>query len=147
MLRVGELAVELEAAGIELLWAGEHSHIPVSRDTERVSGGELLEYYARLPDPFVTLAVAAAVTTELKLGANVCLVTQRDPIQLAEEGRDARPRVRRASCSASAPAGTRRCETGHLNGKGVRGIEEPIGRIPALQRLAAESGCGPVPSP
>jgi alkanesulfonate monooxygenase SsuD/methylene tetrahydromethanopterin reductase-like flavin-dependent oxidoreductase (luciferase family) len=34
---------------------------------------------------------------------------------------------------------------GHLGGKTVPGIEEPIGRIPELQRLAAEAGRGPVP--
>ncbi len=35
-------------------------------------------------DPFVTLAVAGAATTTLKLGTGVCLVNQRDPIQTAK---------------------------------------------------------------
>ncbi len=36
-------------------------------------------------DPFVTLSVAAAATTTLKLGTGICLVVQRDPIQTAKQ--------------------------------------------------------------
>ena len=36
-------------------------------------------------DPFVALGAVAAVTTTLKLGTAICLVIQRDPIQLAKE--------------------------------------------------------------
>ena len=35
-------------------------------------------------DPFVTLSVAAAVTTSLKIATGICLVVQRDPIQTAK---------------------------------------------------------------
>lgn len=38
-----------------------------------------------MPDVFVTMAAAAAVTTRLKFGMDVCLVTQRNPLILAEE--------------------------------------------------------------
>ena len=36
-------------------------------------------------DPFVALAMAAAVTTKLRLGTGICLVIERDPITLAKE--------------------------------------------------------------
>ena len=35
-------------------------------------------------DPFVTLTAAACATEQLKIGTGVCLVNQRDPIQLAK---------------------------------------------------------------
>jgi alkanesulfonate monooxygenase SsuD/methylene tetrahydromethanopterin reductase-like flavin-dependent oxidoreductase (luciferase family) len=35
--------------------------------------------------PFVALYAAAAVTSRIKLGTGVCLVTERDPITLAKE--------------------------------------------------------------
>ena len=35
-------------------------------------------------DPFVTLSVAAAVTTSLKMATGICIVVQRDPIQTAK---------------------------------------------------------------
>jgi probable F420-dependent oxidoreductase len=41
-------------------------------------------YYDAM-DPFVTLAMAGAVTKRLKLGTGICLVVQRDPIQTAKE--------------------------------------------------------------
>ena len=40
--------------------------------------------YADSMDPFVSLSVAAAVTSRLKLGTGVALVVQRDPIQTAK---------------------------------------------------------------
>ena len=35
-------------------------------------------------DPFVTLSVAAAVTTSLKMATGICIVVQRDPTQTAK---------------------------------------------------------------
>ncbi len=79
-----ELAQALETRGFELLWAPEHSHIPVSRASPFPSGGDLPKEYHDVMDPFVTLTAAAAVTTALKIGTGVCLVQQRDPIQTAK---------------------------------------------------------------
>jgi probable F420-dependent oxidoreductase len=79
-----ELALALEHRGFESLWAPEHSHIPLSRNSAFPQGGALPRKYAEAMDPFVTLATAAAVTQRLKLGTGVCLVTQRDPIQTAK---------------------------------------------------------------
>ena len=79
-----ELARALEERGFESLWNPEHSHIPLSRKTPFPGGGELPKMYYDAMDPFVTLSVAAAVTTRLKVGTGVCLVIQRDTIQTAK---------------------------------------------------------------
>src|ERR1700761_6633537 len=78
------LARALEERGFDILWAPEHSHIPLSRKTPFPLGPELPKRYYDVMDPFVTLTAAAAVTTTLKIGTGVCLVGQRDPIQLAK---------------------------------------------------------------
>jgi probable F420-dependent oxidoreductase len=78
------LAKALEERGFESVWAPEHSHIPLSRESPFPAGGELPKKYADCMDPFVSLSVAAAVTKTLLLGTGVCLVVQRDPIQTAK---------------------------------------------------------------
>ncbi|MCB1741143.1 MAG: LLM class F420-dependent oxidoreductase, partial [Gammaproteobacteria bacterium] len=78
------LARALEERGFESLWAPEHTHIPLSRGSQFPAGGELPKKYYDVMDPFVTLTAAAAATTTLKVGTGVCLVNQRDPIQLAK---------------------------------------------------------------
>ncbi len=78
------LARAMEERGFDILFAPEHSHIPLSRKTPFVLGAELPKRYYDVMDPFVTLAAAAAVTTRLKLATGVCLVAQRDPIQTAK---------------------------------------------------------------
>lgn len=83
-IRIDELARAAEALGFESLWVPEHTHIP--RAQMSLPGGKALpEEYWRTHDPFVALAVAAAVTTRLRLGTGICLVVQRDPITLAKE--------------------------------------------------------------
>src|SRR5258708_8795030 len=79
-----ELAVALEQRGFDIVWAPEHSHIPVSRKTPFIMGGNLPKRYYDTMDPFVTLTAAAMVTKTLKLGTGVCLIAQRDPIQTAK---------------------------------------------------------------
>ena len=79
------LGKALEERGFESVWAPEHSHIPVSRRTPWPGAAELPKQYYDCMDPFVTLTAAAAVTTNLKIGTGVCLVNQRDPIQLAKQ--------------------------------------------------------------
>jgi probable F420-dependent oxidoreductase len=84
-IRIDELARELEARRFESLFVTEHTHIPQSRRTPWPGGGDLPREYAHTLDPFVGLAVAAAVTTRLRLGTGVCLVIQHDPIVTAKE--------------------------------------------------------------
>jgi probable F420-dependent oxidoreductase len=80
-----ELGRALEARGFESLWAPEHSHIPLSRQSPFPQGGDLPKKYYDVMDPFVTLSAAAAATATLKVGTGVCLVVQRDPIQTAKQ--------------------------------------------------------------
>jgi probable F420-dependent oxidoreductase len=80
----GALAQALEQRGFESVWAPEHSHIPLTRKSPFAGGGELPKQYYDVMDPFVTLAMAAAVTKTIKIGTGVCLVVQRDTIQTAK---------------------------------------------------------------
>jgi probable F420-dependent oxidoreductase len=81
---IDRLAVEVEARGFESLWVGEHSHIPVRRETAYPGGGELPVAYSRMGDPFVSLMAAGAATKRLKLGTGVCLILERDLIETAK---------------------------------------------------------------
>lgn len=84
-IRPDHLAREAEARGFESLFFPEHTHIPTSRLTPFPGGEPIPEHYKRSYDPFVALAMAAAATSELRLGTGICLVAQRDPIVLAKE--------------------------------------------------------------
>ncbi|WP_116366489.1 LLM class F420-dependent oxidoreductase [Parahaliea mediterranea] len=79
-----ELAVALEARGFESLWMGEHSHIPVSRQSAYPAGGEMPEPYKHMRDPYVSLMSAAAVTSELRLATGIALLMERDVFSLAK---------------------------------------------------------------
>jgi probable F420-dependent oxidoreductase len=83
-IRPAELARAMEERGFDTVWGPEHSHIPLSRKTPLILGTELPKRYYDVMDPFVTLTAAAAATRTLKIGTGVCLVAQRDPIQLAK---------------------------------------------------------------
>ena len=74
-----------EERGFESIFFPEHTHIPVSRETPYPGGGELPPEYSHTHDPFVALAMAAAVTERIKLATGVCLIIQRDPITTAKE--------------------------------------------------------------
>lgn len=84
-VRIDVMARALEERGFASLWVGEHSHIPISRATPYPAGGELPKGYWHMLDPFVSLGMAAAVTTKLRLGTGVCLVLERDLVALAKE--------------------------------------------------------------
>ena len=81
---VAELAREVEARGFDSLWFPEHTHIPTSRESPWPGGPELPEHYRRTLDPFVSVAVAAAVTTRIRLGFGILLIVERDPITTAK---------------------------------------------------------------
>jgi probable F420-dependent oxidoreductase len=80
--RLGRLA---EERGFDSLLLTEHTHIPASRETPYPGGGELPPEYSHCNDPFVGLAMVAAVTERLKVGTGICLVVERDPIVTAKE--------------------------------------------------------------
>ena len=73
-----DFARRAEELGFESIWTGEQPALPV--DTETPVPRE----WGDIPDPFVLLSRAAAVTTTLKLGTSVCVVTERHPISIAK---------------------------------------------------------------
>ena len=87
-MRPDAFARAAEARGFESIWFAEHSHIPVSPATpgppEPGRPGLPRAYYA-VADPFVSLAMAAAVTEHIRLATGICLVPQRDVFQTAKE--------------------------------------------------------------
>lgn len=80
-----DLARAAEERGFESLFFPEHTHIPASRKSPWPGGAELPKQYWHCYDPFVGLAMAAAVTSTLKLGTGITLVTEHDPIGLAKQ--------------------------------------------------------------
>ena len=81
------LAIAVEERGFESLFVPEHVHMPVDRETQfpRSEDGSLPDEYRRIHDPFVALAAAAGVTSEIRLGTGICLVTEHEPIALAKQ--------------------------------------------------------------
>jgi probable F420-dependent oxidoreductase len=77
------LAVELEQRGFDSLWVPEHSHIPASRGTPYPAGGDLPSGYYHMMSPLVSLATAAAVTTDLVLATGITLILEHDVLDLA----------------------------------------------------------------
>jgi probable F420-dependent oxidoreductase len=76
-----------EENGFESIFWGEHTHVPVRTVTEEspyFPGGALPDFYYRFYDPFIAMAEAAAVTSRLKVGTGICLVSIHDPITLAK---------------------------------------------------------------
>jgi probable F420-dependent oxidoreductase len=84
-IRPAPLARAVEERGFDSLFVGEHTHIPVDTKSQYPAGGEIPAKYYRTLDPFLTLAVAAAVTERILLGTAVVLVSERDPIITAKE--------------------------------------------------------------
>jgi probable F420-dependent oxidoreductase len=78
---IAPLAKRAEELGFESIWVPEHAIIPVNAARQ----GLVPDEYAYMADPFVALARASAVTTELKLGTAICLVPERNPLLLAKE--------------------------------------------------------------
>ena len=84
----GELARLVEERGHRWLMFAEHTHIPASRETPwgGIEGAPPLpRKYAHTYDPFVAIASSLAMTSHLRVGTGICLVTQRDPIVTAKE--------------------------------------------------------------
>jgi probable F420-dependent oxidoreductase len=76
-----------EAAGFDCFYVPEHTHIPVRRESPhpRTGTAELPDdRYLRTLDPWVSLSMAAAVTSTIRLGTAVALPAEHDPITLAK---------------------------------------------------------------
>ena len=79
------IARQAEALGFESIWVAEHPAIPVNyKHFPNSADGRVPEMWARWPDPFVSLAAAAAVTSRIKLATGICLLPERDPIVTAK---------------------------------------------------------------
>ncbi len=71
-LSPGELALALEQRGFELLWASEHSHLPVTGSPMYSGHDDLPKLVSEVMDLFMTLTVAAmAAKTRARGGAGV----------------------------------------------------------------------------
>jgi len=80
-------AVAAERAGFDRFYVPEHTHIPVRREAlhPRTGTQELPDdRYMRTLDPWVSLSMAAAVTSTIKLATAVALPAEHDPISLAK---------------------------------------------------------------
>jgi probable F420-dependent oxidoreductase len=80
-----DLGRALEDYGFESLFLPDHSHIPASRETPYAAGGELPEEYWHLHDPLMAHAAIASVTSRLRLGLGLLVMTERDPITTAKQ--------------------------------------------------------------
>ncbi len=81
---IDRLAAAAEERGFDSIWMPEHTHIPASRLTPYPGGGELPKEYSHTLDPFVALAIAAGVTTRLKLATGICLAIEHQALTLAK---------------------------------------------------------------
>ena len=76
-----------EAAGFDRFYVPEHTHIPARRESlhPRTGTRELPDdRYMRTLDPWVSLSMAAAVTSTIRLCTAVALPAEHDPITLAK---------------------------------------------------------------
>jgi probable F420-dependent oxidoreductase len=83
-LSILDLAPLAEERGMNCIFQGEHSHVPVSTVYQGTADGTLPDFYRRFPDVFVTLAAAAAVTSRIRLGTGIVLVAEHNSFHLAK---------------------------------------------------------------
>jgi probable F420-dependent oxidoreductase len=81
---IAEVARAVEDRGLDGLWLPEHTHIPVATRTSSPLGGPLPDYYRRVLDPVTGLAMAAAVTSRIRVGTGILQPALRDPIVTAK---------------------------------------------------------------
>lgn len=81
---IAEVARAVEERGLDGLWLPDHTHVPISRETPFPVGGDLPDRYRRNLDPITALAMAAAVSTRIRVGTGILLAAQRDPIVTAK---------------------------------------------------------------
>src|SRR5262252_9670027 len=85
---LSHLATTAERCGLESMWTIEHVVIPVGyRSTYPYdpSGKIPVPDQVPMPDPLISLAFAAAVTTTLKLATGILILPQRHPLYVAKE--------------------------------------------------------------
>lgn len=80
------MASKAEELGFDSIWFAEHPILPVHSDTPfPKTGGPIPEDYRHFTDPYIALARASGVTTNIKLGTGITLVPERNPLVLAKQ--------------------------------------------------------------
>ena len=80
------IAQQVEALGFESLWYHEHPILPVdSASPFPATGGEIPRSYRHFSEPYISLAMAAAVTSKIKLATGITLLPERNPLILAKQ--------------------------------------------------------------
>ncbi len=80
------IAQKAEELGFESIWYHEHPILPVHSDTPfPATGGAIHETYRHLTDPYIALARASAVTSQIKLATGITLLPERNPLILAKQ--------------------------------------------------------------
>ncbi len=82
---VADIAVKAEAMGFESIWLPEHPVMPVNPASKYPGApdGSIPDYMSDMADPYIGLARASAVTTNIKLGTGITLIPERNPLVLA----------------------------------------------------------------
>jgi probable F420-dependent oxidoreductase len=82
-----QAAKAAEQRGFSSFYVPEHTHIPVKREAPHPRTGDATlpdDRYLRTLDPWVSLATAATVTSQIRLATAVALPVESDPITLAK---------------------------------------------------------------
>jgi probable F420-dependent oxidoreductase len=80
------IAKKIEDLGFESIWYHEHPILPVkSQSPFPATGGEIPWTYRHFSEPYISLAMASAVTYRIKLCTGITLVPERNPLILAKE--------------------------------------------------------------
>ena len=81
------IAKRAEELGFASYWVPEHAIIPIKTSSPYPGSedGIIPDEYGRITDPFVSLARASAVTKTIELGTGICLIPERNPLELAKE--------------------------------------------------------------
>jgi len=80
----GTFALECEKLGLESVWVGHHMLFHAEPKTPFPAGGPIPDHYAHFPEPFVVLAMAAAMTRNPRIGTSVLLVPEHEPLATAK---------------------------------------------------------------
>jgi alkanesulfonate monooxygenase SsuD/methylene tetrahydromethanopterin reductase-like flavin-dependent oxidoreductase (luciferase family) len=79
------IAKKAEDLGFESIWYHEHPILPVnSASPFPATGGEIPWTYRHFSDPYISLAMACAATTKIKLATGITLLPERNPLILAK---------------------------------------------------------------
>lgn len=82
--RLVDVARMAEDVGLDGLWIPDHTHVPIAQSAPTPLGGDLPVRYRRNLETLTAVAIAAAVTTRIRIGTGVLLAGLRDPIVTAK---------------------------------------------------------------